>query len=181
MKYVVVPLGNPGKEYETTRHNAARVVVSALTEEKKSLSDDFDVFVPETFMNENGKSLLSYLSKHKDVTPIVMYDDKDLPIGTFRIAYDRGDGGHNGLLSVINAIGGTFVRIRIGIAPITTNSSEGVVPPHGKVVRDYVLEHMNDEEMGTLRDIVPEVGDAIACIVANGYQKAMEVYNAKQK
>ena len=175
MNYVLVPLGNPGKEYEYTRHNAARVILKHVTLEGKHLS----VFIPDTYMNESGKALREYLRYHDAVEPIIMYDDKDLPIGTFRIAFDRGDGGHNGLLSVMEALGRTdFVRIRIGIAPPDVDGRD-VIPPHGAGVQKFVLGKMREEELKVLISIAPTVEQALLAIVTAGYHKAMEIFNAK--
>lgn len=172
MIYTLVPLGNPGVQYEKTRHNAARVVMSHLDEALIPL----EMFVPTTFMNESGRAIVEYLRYHNARELVVMYDDKDLPLGRFRISYDRGDGGHNGVKSIIEHLGTPqFVRMRIGIAPMHEN---GVVDaPHGEEVQKYVMAHFTSEELETLKTLAPKVEAALKDIVESGYQKAMEKNN----
>ncbi len=172
MIYTLVPLGNPGKNYETTRHNAARIVLSLIT---KDLS--CEVFVPKTFMNESGVAIKEYLKYHSEREIIIMYDDKDLPIGTIRISHDRGDGGHNGLKNIIEQLGKKdFIRIRIGIAPKETDGKT-VLAPSGEMVQKFVLENFTDEEIVSLKGTADRVYDAVNTIVKEGFQKAMDLYN----
>lgn len=174
MLYALVSLGNPGKKYAMTRHNAGRVVADAI-----DFSDltELKYIVPDTYMNESGKFVKEYLKYHDDRDLIVIYDDKDLPFGKFRISHDRGDGGHNGLKSIIEALGTTeFIRLRIGIAHPTTDG-KNIIPLSGDAVQKYVLGNLNDEEIKLLTDIIPKVKEAIETIVNDGYQKAMERYN----
>lgn len=172
MTYVLVPLGNPGDAYKNTRHNVARIVCGMV-------NNDFlcEVFVPDTFMNENGKALYEYLRYHDDRETIIMYDDKDIPFGKFRISHDRGDGGHNGLKSIIKELGKKdFVRIRVGIADKNTDGKE-IIPLSGNAVQKYVMANCTNEEILMLEKLSPTIKDAINTIVKEGYQKAMEVYN----
>ncbi len=175
MIFTIVPLGNPGKEYENTRHNAGRVVLSHITEDIKNISM-CEVFMPTTFMNESGKAVSEYLKYHEGRELIVVYDDKDLPVGSIRISYDRGDGGHNGVKSIIESLGTKdFIRIRIGIAKI--NEDGTVNTPTGEDVAKYVLGRMSEEEIIAMKVISTNVLGAIKMIASDGYQKAMEVYN----
>lgn len=176
MVYTLVPLGNKGDKYIRTRHNAARVLLNHIFEEIHALTD-VEVFVPDTFMNESGSAVADYVRYQKGRELIVMYDDKDLAFGTFRISYDRGDGGHNGLKSIIKSLGKSdFIRIRIGIAPEDVDGKE-VMAPHGEVVQGYVLGNMRESEEESLRKIASHVLGAVKTIATSGYQKAMEVYN----
>ena len=128
-------------------------------------------------MNESGVAVAEYVRYHEGKEIIVMYDDKDLPLGTFRISYDRGDGGHNGVKNIIESLGTKeFVRVRIGIAPKETDGIT-VKAPHGETVQGYVLGKVSEEEMKTLEGIAPRVSEALSCIVTSGYKKAMEMYN----
>ena len=138
---LIVGLGNPGKEYERTRHNVGFFVLDALREKLKQegvnqweLSKKFNALVagctinndkiilakPMTFMNDSGVSVQLLMHFYK-ITPtdlIVVHDDKDIALGTFKIQTDRGAAGHNGVTSIIERIGSqNFTRIRIGIAP----------------------------------------------------------------
>lgn len=178
MIYTLVPLGNPGEKYAQTRHNAARIVVALLEDDFKKI-EGVEIFTPETFMNESGKALQDYLSYKEGREPIVMYDDKDLPIGKIRISHDRGDGGHNGVKSVIEHLGTReFVRIRIGVAPVAVDGKE-VLAPHGEEVQSYVMGKFTDDEETKLREVAPLVLGAVQAIVEVGYQKAMERFNGK--
>jgi len=157
MKYLLFPLGNPGKKYEDTRHNAARKVLEFLKKDSQFNNllreEEIEIFIPSSFMNESGTALKDYL-KNKNFDKknlIVMYDDKDIEIGNVRLVKDRGDGGHNGLKNIIENIGSKdFYRIRIGIAPKGTGK-DGLIPPHGEVVQKYVLGNMKEEEIEILK------------------------------
>ena len=175
MMYTLVPLGNPGEKYVRTRHNAARIMCDLLTPHLQTM-ERVEVFVPDTFMNESGKAVAEYLRYHEGRELIVMYDDKDLPLGTIRISHDRGDGGHNGVKSVIESLGTKeFTRIRLGIAPLLEDGSS--TTPHGEEVQGFVMGKFREEEEMKLREIAKDVVGAIKMISESGYQKAMERYN----
>ena len=179
MMYTLVPLGNPGSRYANTRHNVARVLMAMIKDDVMKI-DACEIMVPSTFMNESGLSVREYLRYHEGREIVVMYDDKDLPYGTFRISFDRGDGGHNGLKSIIEALGKKdFIRIRIGIAPPEVDGKE-IKAPHGESVQAYVLGTIREEEIELLRTIAARVLGAIQVINKDRYQKAMEMYNAKE-
>lgn len=165
-----MPLGNKGKEYELTRHNAGRIVMSELGE-----VEGCDVMIPSGFMNESGLDVAKYLRYHDDTMPIVMYDDKDLPLGTVKLAYDRGDGGHNGVKSVIMCLGTTaFLRIRIGIGA----HEGGDVPVHGERVQSFVMGRFTASELETLRtSVATKVKEMLSILLVEGVEKAMEKGN----
>lgn len=170
--YTLVPLGNPGKEYESTRHNAARIALALLKEGELPV----EVFVPKTYMNESGKDVAEYLRYHEGKEIILMYDDKDLPLGTIRISYDRGDGGHNGVKSIIDALQTkAFIRIRIGIAGVDALGNTKV--PQGDDVQKFVMGRFSEDERDILQKTAPSIEKAIKDIVEFGYQKAMEKNN----
>lgn len=174
--FTLIPLGNPGSKYARTRHNVARVVTSLIKDEIMKISS-LEIMIPSTFMNESGKAVLEYLKYHEGRDIIVMYDDKDLPYGTFRISYDRGDGGHNGVKSIIEALQKKdFIRIRVGIAPPEVNGVE-IKAPHGEAVQGYVMGIISEKEEEMLRTVATRVLGSVQSITKNGYQKAMEVYN----
>lgn len=176
MIYTLVPLGNPGEKYLRTRHNAARIVVEMLQDALSKL-EAVEVFVPETFMNESGRAVADYLRYKEGRELIVMYDDKDLPLGKIRISHDRGDGGHNGVKSIIESIGTReFIRVRIGIAPENVNGNE-IKAPHGTEVQDFVMGKLREGEEIKLREVSLTVIGALKAIVEIGYQKAMERFN----
>lgn len=174
--YTLIPLGNPGIKYARTRHNVARVLLAMIKDDVMKLSS-LEIMIPSTFMNESGVAVKEYLQYHEGREIIVMYDDKDLPYGTFRISYDRGDGGHNGVKSIIEALGKKdFIRLRIGIAPPEVDGL-AVKAPHGEVVQGYVMGIINEKEEEMLRAIASRVLGSLQTITSSGYQKAMEVYN----
>ena len=178
MTYTLVPLGNPGVKYVRTRHNVARVLLSMIKDEVMKIHG-CEILVPATFMNESGIAVREYLRYHEGREIVVMYDDKDLPYGAFRISYDRGDGGHNGVKSIIEALQKKdFIRIRIGIAPREVDGKE-TKAPHGEEVQGYVMGAIKEEEEEMLRSIASRVLGAIQSITVDGYIKAMEVYNGK--
>jgi PTH1 family peptidyl-tRNA hydrolase len=178
MTYTLVPLGNPGSKYAKTRHNIARILLTMIQDDIMKL-DGLEIMIPNTFMNESGIAVRDYLRYHEGRELIVIYDDKDLPYGTFRISYDRGDGGHNGIKSIIEALGKRdFIRIRIGIAP-PKKDNEPFKAPHGTLVQNYVMGMITEEEEQILRSIASKVLGSIHTIVLVNYQKAMEVYNGK--
>jgi PTH1 family peptidyl-tRNA hydrolase len=136
-----------------------------------------EVFVPTTFMNESGRAVAEYLRYKEGRELVVMYDDKDLPLGTIRISHDRGDGGHNGVKSIIESLGTKeFIRIRIGIAPEDVDGKE-VKAPHGEAVQGFVMGVFRAEEEEKLREIAPRVLGALQAIVEVGFEKAMERFN----
>lgn len=176
MIYTLVPLGNPGEKYARTRHNAARIMTEMLHPHLEKM-EAVELLVPDTFMNESGRAVAEYLRYHEGRELIVMYDDKDLPLGTIRISHDRGDGGHNGVKSVIEHLGTReFIRIRIGIAPCDAEGKE-VKVPRGEEVQEFVMGRFRDEEENILREVAPNIVGALQAIVEVGYQKAMERFN----
>jgi PTH1 family peptidyl-tRNA hydrolase len=174
--YTLVPLGNPGEKYARTRHNVARVLLRLIQDDVMKIPS-CEIMIPDTFMNESGKAVASYLKYHEGREIVVVYDDKDLAYGTFRISHDRGDGGHNGLKSIIETLGTReFIRIRIGIAPKDTDG-KNIKAPHGEAVQGYVMGKIKEDEEEMLRAIATRIIGAIQTITKDGYQKAMEVYN----
>jgi PTH1 family peptidyl-tRNA hydrolase len=175
MKFVIVLLGNKGEVYSHTRHNAGRV----LFDEVKTIPEGFDVLVPSGFMNESGLDVARYMRYHEMVEPLVVYDDKDIEIGKMKLAFDRGDGGHNGLKSVIQCLGRTdFLRLRVGIAPQGTDGRE-VLPPHGDAVQKYVMATFREDEKEKLATLSLSIPELLVMIRDHGYHKAMEVYNGR--
>jgi PTH1 family peptidyl-tRNA hydrolase len=184
MNYLVVGLGNPGKEYQKTRHNAGWVVIDFAYPDLFWERDNYAVadiakhdhltFVkPATFMNLSGESV-GYLTKKKDVNPdqcIIIYDDIDLPIGKLKISYDRGSGGHNGIKSIQDHLGtAEFIRIRIGISKLMEN---------GELVKPNVLGKFEPEELEILESVAKRVKLAIHTIIKDGKEFAMTEFNSQ--
>ena len=173
---VVVGLGNPGRSYERTRHNAGYLVADELAKRhdgswrkrKKAEAapvslglDDVTLLKPTTFMNNSGSSV----SDHGPEDLIVVHDDLDLQAGTVRVKVGGGAGGHNGLRSIIKRVGNDFVRVRIGIGR----------PPVGMTVTDYVLSRMDP----VVRDAIPTAADAVEFVVEHGPEAAMNRFNVR--
>ncbi len=196
MKYFIVGLGNPGEEYKNTRHNTGRIVASvaakkfdatewktektmkALTAKGSHGKHSLIFLLPEGFMNNSGKSVAGFVKSKKDAErTVVIYDDLDLPAGSFKLSFNRGSGGHRGLDSVIRALKTReFVRIRIGISPVTPGGK--IKKPQGeKKVQDFILGNFSDKETETLKKTAKRAVESIETLVAEGREKAMSVSN----
>jgi peptidyl-tRNA hydrolase, PTH1 family len=183
---LIVGLGNPGKQYERTRHNLGFLVVDRLAAKHKielptkrceSLigawayaGEEIILAKPQTFMNRSGSAveclLRDYQGSMDDL--VVIYDDLDLPFGRLRIRPSGSAGGHRGMLSITERMAGTsFKRVRMGIG----RPSEGIDPV------DYVLSPFNALEMDELSAIIDRAADAVTSLVRDGAEKAMACYN----
>ena len=173
---LVVGLGNPGKEYENTRHNTGRILVCIL--EKKLNQSKIKFLTPDNFMNNSGKAVAPLIKTKKDLKNlVVIYDDIDLPLGKIKISFNRSSGGHNGLGSVIKSLKSEeFLRIRIGISGATP---KGVVrkPKGEKAVIKFILEEFKKSELETLKKLSKKVAEAVETIFNESKEKAMSLYN----
>lgn len=188
--YLIVGLGNPGQEYEETRHNAGFLALDCLAKRHKisfnlnkcqSLAGrgkvsgkDVLLVKPLTYMNRSGIAVKCFVFEH-EIEPdkiIVIYDDIDLPFGKIRIREKGGSGGHRGVDSIIKELGASeFVRIRIGIGR----------PPAGKVdVVEYVLSPFLPKEKEEFEVTLEEVADAVETILEKGVNAAMSRFNSKR-
>jgi PTH1 family peptidyl-tRNA hydrolase len=175
---VVVGLGNPGRSYERTRHNAGYLVVEELARRhggswrRKKKAESADVSVgpknvtllkPTTFMNLTG----SAVAGHRAENLILVHDDLDLPPGDVRVKVGGGAGGHNGLRSTIQNVGPDFVRVRIGIGR----------PPEGAriSVTDFVLGRMDS----AVKEALPQAADAVEAVLEEGPEAAMNRFNVR--
>ena len=163
---LMVGLGNPGNEYAATRHNIGFRVIDAYvlkndsplrSKRETSLAeitmgnDRIYAMKPHSFMNTSGEAVSSFMRYYK-IPPsrlIVVHDDLDLGFGKIKIAFDRGDAGHQGVASIIATLGSkAFHRLRIGI---------GSNRPLGMLSEDYVLQNFSNEEEETLTTrVIPE-------------------------
>lgn len=191
---LIVGLGNPGKEYEETRHNVGWIVLNNIlgnvswSESFKSNAfyykdklgeKEVEYLKPQTFMNNSGVSVSYVQDKHKlkskDI--IIIYDDIDLPLGSLKISFDRSSGGHNGLESIIKKIKSKeFIRIRIGVSPITPNDK--LKKPKGEEnVLKFLLGKFKKDELEEIKKISQKVLEIINMISSEGKDKAMSLYN----
>ena len=184
--YLLIGLGNPGREYRDNRHNVgfmvidrlairlnaqgmkmqSKAIVTTATYEDRKLI----LAKPQTYMNLSGQSAQGLLNFYKlpMENMLVAHDDLDLPFGTIRIRPGGGPGGQKGMASTIEQLGTKdFPRLRIGIGR----------PPGRMDPADYVLQNFSREEMKYLSEIVDRAADAALMFVVNGLNKAMNKYN----
>jgi len=180
-RYLVVGLGNPGVTYERTRHNVGFMIIDALEQAQAVLGRD-DVFLlkPQTYMNKSGEAVREVCRREK-VRPediIVVHDDVDLPLGTLRIGFGRGSGGHRGVESIIRALGTKdFTRLRVGVVPTTIMGKLKKPKGEGKVV-GHLLGMFARGEQKKLEGIVERAARAVAMIIEHGRERAMNEFNA---
>ena len=183
--HVIVGLQNPGEEYENTRHNAGALAVRAFREEYRlpemvssasyvgELSEgiigghDVRILLPTTFMNSSGTAVKKAMIGEPDASLVVVYDDLDIPLGSFKISHGRGSGGHNGVESVM--------RVRIGIAPVSFFGT--VKKPKGERVSKFVLQEFSRRERAKLDAVMPKVVSALHMLVTKGRHTAMTEFN----
>ena len=181
-------LGNPGKEYEASRHNIGFLVLNRLArthgiplQERKYKSrwgrgeiEGHPVILakPRTYMNSSGdavKLLLAPFSLTANQL-IVIHDDLDLPFGRIKIKEKGGNGGHKGIQSIMHAIGsGDFLRIKVGLGR----------PPGGMDAADYVLQPFDRAEKQLLGEAIALAQEALELRLKAGLQAAMNRYNCK--
>lgn len=183
---VIVGLGNPGSKYEGTRHNAGFWCIDRLAEScpggstrshrlvhtSEQVLDGRRVVLakPRTYMNESGRAVTSLFTRFRASAAnlIVVYDEMALPSGKVRIRARGGDGGHNGMKSIIGAVGTQeFVRVRIGIG-----RPEGHV---GDI--EHVLTRPSDDERKAIDEGIDLAIEAIVMTLSEGVDRAMNVYN----
>lgn len=184
---LIVGLGNPGPKYLWTRHNAGFIVLdrfahlAGIAVSKKSFSGLYGegnfkghrilLLKPQTFMNLSGRSVAEALRFHK-LEPsdlLIIHDELDIPFGQMKFKENGGHGGHNGLRSLHQLLGGgNYPRLRVGIGR----------PLHGDMA-DYVLTGFAKEEMATLPQVIDGIVDGLEMFITEGLPKAMSLYNNK--
>jgi PTH1 family peptidyl-tRNA hydrolase len=176
---LIIGLGNPGTEYEKTRHNAGRIIVGLIEkklEEKNIKALKF--LTPDTFMNNSGKAVAPFIKSKKDLSElIVIYDDIDLPMGKMKISFNRSSGGHNGVESIIKHVKSQeFLRIRIGICP-TTPTGKNKKPKGEEKVLKFLLGEFKKDELDELKKLSKKIVEAVVTIYTESKEKAMSLYN----
>ncbi len=185
--YLIVGLGNPGREYENTRHNigfdvieklAGQESISILEKSHKAIigkgmvsGEKCILAKPQTFMNLSGESVRELSEYYKlDTTAqlIVISDDISLEAGKIRIRKKGSAGGHNGLKNMIANLGhDTFIRVKMGVGE----------KPEGWNLVDYVLGHFSRQERQTMDEAAERAADAIRMIIDKGPDTAMNQFN----
>ncbi|NCU17744.1 aminoacyl-tRNA hydrolase [Pallidibacillus pasinlerensis] len=183
---LIVGLGNPGKEYEETRHNIGFKVIDELSKNlqiplnetkfkglfgKGNINETQVILLkPMTYMNLSGEAVGALMNFYKIPTEelLVIYDELDLPVGKIRLRYKGSAGGHNGIKSIIQHIGTQeFNRIRIGIDR----------PERGMPVANYVLSKFKKEDLPVMQEMVEKSAKACEEWIEKPFLEVMNIYN----
>jgi PTH1 family peptidyl-tRNA hydrolase len=186
---LIVGLGNPGLQYERTRHNLGFMLVDLLAREMQTAvkreecralvgrgefeNAGVELVKPQTYMNLSGESVACLLKKPEREALgienlIVISDDLALPFGKIRLRPGGSAGGHNGLKSLIACLGSDqFIRLRIGIAPDHPLSD----------AKKFVLENFSKSDLETVEQTLSHCVEAIRSVIRDGIEKSMAVYN----
>lgn len=183
--FIIAGLGNPGRQYEGTRHNVGFHTISyleeklgfqtkklkfqSLTEQIQYRGEKILFMKPQTYMNRSGIAIAEAM-RFFQVPPenlIVIYDDLDIPFGKLRIRPSGSAGSHNGMKSIVQHLGAdTFPRVRIGIGEEHLNDTA-----------DFVLSPFPKAQEKKIRDVLTRAGDACLDLVTDGVNYAMNTYN----
>lgn len=197
MQYIVAGLGNPGEEYEQTRHNVGRMVVTEvasmlgasdwrddttsharMARATTSSGDTVTLVLPDNYMNRSGGSLAPLVKNTTQAERlIVVHDDIDLPLGTLRIVFNRGSGGHRGVDSIVRTLKtSAFVRVRVGVVP--TSPTGKLRKPRGdEAVHTFILKQLSVQEKERIATVVTRAAEAVLACVSEGMSVAMRDFN----
>jgi len=185
-KYLIVGLGNPGNEYEATRHNTGFMILDAFAKASNIVFADkrygfigetslkgrkIFLLKPTTYMNLSGNAVRYWLDKENIALEhlLVVVDDLALPLGALRLKGNGSNGGHNGLGHIQQLLGNQYARLRVGIG--------NDFPRGGQV--DWVLGRYNDEEVKILQPAIEQGIEIIKSFVLAGLTLTMNQYNKK--
>jgi len=193
--FYIVGLGNPGAQYQNTRHNVGWLVLDAwlaqvglptLYDSAKLsgrvtegflYNEEVTVLYPNTFMNQSGASVQKLVPKGAEAQLIVVYDDVAIPLGEIKVSVGRGDGGHNGIKSIVSSVGTKdFIRVRVGICPKSFWTGAPKRPVGAKLPK-YVLTPFTRRELGEMETVSAHVGEALKLIIEKGVSEAMNQFN----
>ena len=187
--WMIVGLGNPGKDYEKTRHNVGFRVTDLLSDQLKTKIDRLKcqalmrqvnyngmkvlLVQPQTYMNASGAAVSALASYYK-VKPeriLVVFDDISLPVGRIRVRKDGSAGGHNGIKSIIQSLGtDQFPRVKVGV---------GAKPHPDYDLADWVLSKFSAQEEKALAPALENAAAAALMVLDQGTEKAASAYNGK--
>lgn len=190
--FIIAGLGNPGRKYDGSRHNVGFDVIDELVDRyriggperfgksmigKGRIGDRKVILVkPLTYMNLSGEAvqeIVHYYKADPSQDLVVISDDIDLEAGTLRIRKKGSAGGHNGLRNIVQHLGTeNFARIRVGV---------GAKPNPDYDLADYVLGHFTGEEKKVMEEAAAKAAEAVACMVTDGVDLAMNRYNTPRK
>lgn len=198
MNTIIFGLGNPGKEYEKTRHNAGRNAVELVA--KQNGFDDFvfnktsnalvakgaiegenaTLVLPETMMNMSGKAVSAFVKSPKAAKNLlIIHDDLDLPLGTIKMVFARGSGGHKGVESVMRAIKtDAFARIRIGISAVGKKNQAKKVSGEEKVIKQVIGKWKPAEE-AIFKKVLKKVAETVRLYCTSGIDSATQFANTR--
>ena len=198
MAIVIVGLGNPGKEYEKTRHNAGRNAVELVA--KQNSFDEFvfnkkanalvargalgsgnaTLVLPETMMNLSGKAVAAFVKSPRAAKNLlVIHDDLDLPVGTIKMVFGRGSGGHKGVESVMRAVKTQdFARIRIGISAAGKKNQAKKVSGEEKVIK-LVIGKWKPSEEAAVKKVLKKAAEAVRLFATSGIDSATQFANTR--
>lgn len=188
---VIAGLGNPGAEYLNTRHNVGFVILDALAHKHQAewkkekrfeahcttielAGRPIRLVKPQTYMNESGRSL-GKIARYYRLPPVaftVVYDDITLEPARLKLSNRGGDGGHNGILSLMQHLGTDFIRYRIGIGPKAHPEME---------LREHVLGNLTADEQTHLTQQIPALVNGLEHLATAGYTKAINDLNRRPK
>ena len=188
--YLIAGLGNPGKQYEATRHNMGFDTIDCLVEKhnvpqgvvkfnamygKGIIGGEKAILMkPLSYMNLSGgpiQEMSSYFKIDPETELIVIYDDIDLEPGQLRVRKQGSAGGHNGIKDIIRRLGTEkFIRIRVGVG----------AKPKGWDLADFVLGHFSDSDRKLVDEGIRDAADAVELILSEGVDAAMNKYNRKK-
>lgn len=176
---LIVGLGNPGKQYEQSRHNFGFRVLDLLAggeafeNKHDSLlikTDNLILAKPQTFMNKSGQAVAQILKFYPAAELVVVHDDLDFSLGTIKIQKNISAAGHNGVQSIIDELGTKdFARIRLGI---DNPEARGQIPGD-----DYVLQKFTDQEEKIVKEILEKSKDALEILQTQGLEMAQSKHN----
>ncbi len=207
MSWIIVGLGNPGEEYEGTRHNTGRLALEEFAKQmkfgewkedpagkrasygasKKAIAHVTSGMIgktavvlvkPDTFMNKSGTAVVKFVKSQKAAERmVVLYDDLDLPLGTMKLSFNRGSGGHKGVESIMQAVKTKkFTRVRIGVSPETPGGK--LKKPSGeKDVVKFILAPFKSADLAILKPVFKKATQALEAIVTDGPERAMNQFN----
>jgi PTH1 family peptidyl-tRNA hydrolase len=198
MTFVIVGLGNPGKEYEKTRHNAGRSAVSLFATQEgfdeflmnktaKALvtngtigNEKVTLVLPETMMNLSGKAVAAFVKSVKAAKQLlVIHDDLDLPLGTTKMVFGRGSGGHKGVESIMRMLKTKdFARLRIGISGVGKKHQAKKVSGEEKVIK-HVIGKWKPGEEAVLKKSLKKAAEATSLFVKEGIESATQFANTR--
>ena len=186
---LIIGLGNPGAEYERTRHNAGAWFVSKLSDNANVIlhneskfralhgvvnlhNHDCHLLIPTTFMNLSGQAVAAFVNFYKIAihSILIAHDEIDLPTGDIRLKFDGGHGGHNGLRDIISHLNTKqFYRLRIGVGR----------PNNSKEIVDYVLHPPKKAERKQIDVSIEHAVNILPFILRGEFQKAMNILHTK--